>query len=377
MAPLRQDTWMAGVFFIAGLVLLAAGVFIPRATPPSLLIGPLAISFVGIALRRRAPILTLVLGFIALLGDMLLGPSLGTVLIFTDNIYAAALYGPAPLSRALLRITPVVTLVIGAAAGYVAQDWRAIAIVGVQAALVGIGPVITAVIVRQHRDQAEAERTRAEQIARLAELDRQTAITAERTRMARELHDLVANHFSAIAIQSAGVLSRSDLEPRAVQAILESIRENSVQGMAEMRAMIGLLRAELPDQDEPTRRRLADAGDLIERSGLRATLTVTGSARDLPAAVDLAAYRILQESLTNALKHGTAPADVTLDYGPNMVILTVDNPVGDHHPILPGAGAGLVGMRERATLIGGTFEAGPHQNGWRVRAELPLPEETP
>ncbi|GAA0402436.1 hypothetical protein Acor_67780 [Acrocarpospora corrugata] len=267
------------------------------------------------------------------------------------------------------------TLVIGAAAGYVVGDWRAILPVGVQAALVGIIPVITAVIVRQHRDQAEAERARAEQIARLAELDRRTAITAERTRMARELHDLVTNHFSAIAIQSAGVLSRSDLEPQAVQAIVESIRENSVQGMAEMRTMIGLLRAETTDEDEPTRRRLADAGDLVERSGLQATLAISGSPYDLPAAVDLAAYRILQESLTNALKHGTTAAAIAVDYLANAVRVTIDNPVGDQPPALPGAGAGLVGMRERVALVGGTFEAGPYRHGWRVRAELPIQGE--
>ncbi|GIH24899.1 two-component sensor histidine kinase [Acrocarpospora phusangensis] len=377
MASAKQDIWIAGGLFVGGLVLLAAGVYIPRATSPNLLIVPLAISCAGIVFRRRAPILTLILGLIALTGDLLLGPTLGTVLIFTDNIYAAALYGPARLSRALLRITPVVTLFVGAIAGYVAGDWRASAIIGVQAALIGPTPVITAVIVRQHRDQAEAERTRAEQIARLAELDRRTAITVERTRMARELHDLVANHFSAIAIQSAGVLARPDLEPRTVRAILESIRENSVQGMAEMRTMIGLLRAEAQDEDVPTRRRLADAGELVERSGLPATLTVNGSPRELPAAVDLAAYRILQESLTNALKHGTAPADVTIDYGTNAIKLTIDNPLGDQRQSLPGAGAGLVGMRERATLVGGTFEAGAHQNGWRVHAELPIQEETP
>ncbi|WP_308169510.1 sensor histidine kinase [Acrocarpospora catenulata] len=375
MAFVRQDIGVAVALFAGGLVLLAAGVVMPGGAPPSLLAVPLAIACTGVALRRRAPVLVLVLGVIALVGDIALGPSLGTILIFTDNIYAAVLYGPARLSRALLRVTSVLTLVIAAVAGYVAHDWRASAIIGVQAALVGPLAVVTGIIVRQHRDQAEAERTRAEQIARLAELDRRIAITEERTRMARELHDLVANHFSAIAIQSAGVLSRPDLEPQAVQAVLESIRENSVQGMAEMRTMIGLLRADPADDGEPTRRRLADAPELVERSGLPATLTITGETRELPAAVDLAGYRILQESLTNALKHGRTPAGVTIDYHPAGVTLTVDNQVGEHEYRLPGAGAGLVGMRERAELIGGSFEAGPHQGGWRTRAQLPAREE--
>lgn len=239
-------------------------------------------------------------------------------------------------------------------------------------------PVTTAMVLRQQRDQAIAERARAEQVAHLAELDRSAAIVAERTRMARELHDMIANHFSAIAIQSTAVLSRKDLDAAAVQQIMASIRENSVQGMAEMRTMIGLLRQEGEDGDA-TRPRLADAGGLVERArqaGMEMVMTIEGTPYDVPVSVDLAGYRIVQEALTNAMKHGDDRAELTITYAPGQVSVVVDNPLNGAGTQLPGAGAGLVGMRERATLVGGAFEAGPYEEkGWRVRATLPTGNE--
>jgi signal transduction histidine kinase len=232
-------------------------------------------------------------------------------------------------------------------------------------------------VLRQHRDQVVAERARAEQLARLAEFDRQAAITAERTRMARELHDMIANHFSAIAIQSTAALSRKDLDQGTVRKIMQSVRENSVKGLSEMRSMIGLLRQE-GDETDATRPRLVDAETLIERareSGLATEFRVEGEPRQLPPPVDLAGYRILQEALTNALKHGASPVTVRVAYEADRVSVTVDNAIVGREAGLPGAGAGLVGMRERAGLVGGTFEAGPAGHGWRVAVTLPAAEE--
>ncbi|MEV6980052.1 histidine kinase [Sphaerisporangium sp. NPDC051017] len=384
MNPVRQDALMAGVVFAGGLALLASDAYIHRGRPAALLVIPLAVVCLGVVLRRRRPVVTLALGVAAIVGDLALGPSLGTILIFTDNLYAASLYGPRRLATWLLGITSVLAVVVGAIAGFVARNWAALAIGGVQAGLVLTTPVVTALIIRQHRDQVIAERARAEQVARLAELDRQAAVTTERARMARELHDIIANHFSAVAIQSAAVISRQDLDAASVRKVLESIRENSVRGMAEMRTMIGLLRAEAEDEEpEATRHRLKDAPDLVARSrraGMDIDLAVSGTPRDLPPAIELAGYRILQESLTNALKHGAGRADVTVRYTSDEVVLTVENPCGADSAGLPGSGAGLVGMAERAALVGGTFTAGPrerepgHSPGtariWRVVATL-------
>ncbi len=381
MDPGRQDALMAVGALAAGLVLLAGGAYIHRGQPAPLLVIPLAVTCLGVLVRRRAPVAALVLGVIAIAGDICLGPSLGTVLIFTDNIYAAALYGPRRLATWLLAVTSVLAVVIGAIAGFVARNWAALAVGGIQAGLVLVTPTMTAMTLRQHRDQAIAERARADQLARLAELDRQAAVTSERTRMARELHDMIANHFSAVAIQSAAVIAREDLDARAVRTVLESIRENSVRGMAEMRTMIGLLRAE-GDDAGPTGQRLKDATDLVERSrrtGMAIELAVTGTPRDLPASIELAGYRILQESLTNALKHGTGRVSVTIDYGPDEVTLIIVNPPADRPAGIPGSGAGLVGMAERAALVEGSFTAGQASltrtgmgGEWRVAAALPV-----
>lgn len=374
----RDDALWAAVCFVGGLILIAASAYVHRDTPAYLLAGPLLVACLGVVVRRRAPLAALALGVVAIVGDSLVGPSMGTILVFTDNIYAAVLYGPRRLGKWMLGITSIFAVVGGTAAGFISLDLSVLALAIVQLGLVGITPVITGVIVRQHRDQAESERAGAEQVARLAELDQRAAVNAERTRMARELHDMIANHFSAIAIQSTAVLSRKDLSAQTVREVLESIRENSVQGMAEMRTMIELLRQD-GEETEATRRRVAEADELAKRAreaGLDVRLRVDGDARQLPASVDLAGYRIVQESLTNALKHGGKVADVVIGYRPGLVTLTVDNPVDGVGQGLSGAGAGIIGMRERTALVGGAFEAGPHDDGWRVRAELPT-WETP
>ncbi|MCG5220292.1 histidine kinase [Streptosporangium sp. KLBMP 9127] len=377
MGGMRRSLMFAGATFVAGLVLLAVGVYTERDTPPWLLVFPLLVGCVGVALRRRAPMATLALGVVAVSGDLALGPSVATIVIFTDNLYAATLYGPRRYINWILGFAAVMAVGAGTAALYVTHDWRTVALMGVQVGVVVTTPVLTAVLVRQHRDQARAERARAEQVARLVELDRQAAVNAERTRMARELHDMIANHFSAIAIQSTAVLSRKDLSPQAVSKVLESIRENSVQGMSEMRSMIELLREE-GEEAEAIRRRLADSAELVERStqsGVATELDVSGSARDLPPSVDLAGYRIVQEALTNVLKHGDKRASVVISYELEHVTVTVENAVNGRTNELPGAGAGLIGMRERTALVGGEFEAGPYEGGWRVRATLPTKEQ--
>lgn len=353
---------MAVAAFAVGVILLVAGAREVRpGVPMGLFLLPLAVTCVGVAIRRRRPVTAFVLGVVALAADATIGPSLGTVVVFTDNIYAACLYGPRKLLTVLLRVGPIWALAMGLAAGLQTHDWGWGTVMAFQGGLIIVMPVTTAAIIRNHRDHAR-------QAALMAELDRKAAISAERTRMARELHDLVANHFSAIAIQSSAVLSRSDLDAKSVREIVESIRENSVQGMAEMRGMIGLLRAE--GESEALRPTLSAVDDLVKRSGMTTTVDISGTPRDLPPAVDLAAYRIVQESLTNALKHGAAPVSIAIDYRPDALALTIANPVTDRQRDLPGARAGLIGMRERAALVGGTFEAGPCERGWRVSATL-------
>ncbi|MFY1617007.1 sensor histidine kinase [Micromonospora sp. WMMD736] len=379
-----RDLTLAGASLVGGLVLYGLGMqpqIIPHPdVPPALFLVPLLAVCGAVGLRRVAPRASLAVGTGALVVDTALGNSLGTVVVYTQVLYDACVYGPPRLWRWLLGIT-VTLSVIGAVAGVLGfGQWRGAA-VGVPVVLAGLLPVLTGISVRQYRDQAAAERTRAEQTARLVELDRRQAVSAERARMARELHDVVANHLSAVAIHATAVLSVPGLERGQVESALRVIRESSVQGLAEMRQMIEVLRE--PDGGghsgpgtvpEAVAARLAEADGLIERvraAGLAVRFRTDGTPGPLPVGVDLAAYRIVQESLTNALKHGTGEADLTIAYRPAEVVLTVENPVRPDGAGLTGAGAGLIGMRERAALLAGRFTAGPQDGRWQVRAALP------
>lgn len=339
-------------------------------------------------LRRTAPMAALAVAVPALALDVSSASLLATDLMFTDLVYAAVLYGRPAAAR---RIPPYSVLLTVLATGVTAACWHSSRVldVGIALALVTVCPAWTGMAIRNHRDEAEAARLRAEQTALLAERDRREAVIRERARMARELHDLVAGHLSAIAIHSTAAQTLDD--PAATRDALGVIRENSVQGLAEMRRLIGLLRTGKPGDDEapaatPT---LDGLGALLARartngaaSGLSFALDAPPATPPVAAPVELAAYRIVQESLTNALKHA-APGEVLVrlaqDAGTALTV-TVRSPYdGRPGPRAPGSGAGLTGMRERIALLGGEFEAGPHSGPagtvWLVRAALPAPEE--
>ncbi|MEH1029978.1 sensor histidine kinase [Micromonospora profundi] len=383
-----RDLMLAGASLAGGLILYGLG-WQPQVrphpdVPQVLFLPPLLAVCVAVGLRRVAPRASLAVGTGALVVDTALGSSLGTILIYTQVLYDACVYGPPRLWRWLLRVTVGLSL-LGAVVGVVGfGQWRGVA-VGVPVVLAGLLPVLTGISVRQYRDQAAAERARAEQTARLVELDRRQAVSAERARMARELHDVVANHLSAVAIHATAALSVPGLDRAQVESALRVIRESSVQGLAEMRQMIDVLREPEPSGGQPSAggdpalpdavtARLAEADGLVDRiraAGLAVRVRTDGTPGPLPVGVDLAAYRIVQESLTNALKHGTGEAELTIAYRPAEVVLTVENPVRPGGTDLEGAGAGLIGMRERATLLAGQFAAGPHDGHWQVRAALP------
>ncbi|MGY0491747.1 sensor histidine kinase [Streptomyces sp. WG-D5] len=378
--PHRDDVLIAAVGLLSGLVLwgIGLGMNTGRLFDGAWLLVPLVVMAALELLRRTRPRFALLAGTGALVLDQCTQGSLATLLMFTDLVYAAALYGTPGTARRLPVITGLLTAVttLGLLAWW--QEPEAV-LVGVAAGVVSFGPAATGVLMRGHRDKAAAERLRAEQTALLAEMDRAQAVTAERARMARELHDMVANHLSAIAIHSTAALSLDD--PDTTRTALRTIRENSVDGLAEMRRLIGILRDAGEGTEPAAAPTLAGLAALVEQSranGLDVELAVSGAVTGLPAPIDLAAYRIVQESLTNALKHaGPGRVTVAVDRTDGCVEVRIDSPRGERGdgPRAPGSGAGLVGMRERAALLGGTFEAGPGAPDgtvWRVRARLPL-----
>ncbi|WP_235017978.1 sensor histidine kinase [Thermomonospora echinospora] len=377
----RQDALLAVAALAGGLLLLSAhGYSAWEPDDPWPGTGWRVLPLLGVCaamlFRRTSPMAGLAVATPAMVADIVMSPSLGTMLVYTDALYASSLYGPRRMAERLLAVTVAVTVLLAGGVGLWASAWEATVIIGGVAGMTWVGPVLTAMVVREHRNRAELERQRAEQLARLAELDRRNAVADERARMARELHDVVANHLSAVALHSSAVLRLPDLDREGVRQAMSVIRENSVQGLAEMRRMIGLLREERDGTgDPPAAPRLADLERLAERAArpdLSVGVKVTGTARELPAAVELAAYRIVQESLTNVLKHaGPGRAEVLVEHRPDRLCVTVESPLGAERTELPGAGSGLIGMRERASILRGTFTAGPEDGCWRVRAELP------
>jgi len=205
------------------------------------------------------------------------------------------------------------------------------------------------------------------------------AVTAERARIARELHDIVAHHLSVVVLQAAGARASG----QASDGTLEKIEHSGRQALTEMRRLLGMLH----EQDEepaltpqPGLSELPTLAESVRAAGLPVHLVVDGGGVTLPAAVDVSAYRIVQEALTNVLKHaGSAHADVSIGYVEDAVTIEVtdDGPgVQAADPVWAEAaqgGRGLTGMRERVALFGGELRAGPKPDGgFTVRARLPI-----
>lgn len=386
--PHPQDVHIALAGLLGGLLFWGIGLHSRPAAEPIVLwdgtwpvLLPLAVTASCELLRRSRPRTALLIGVAMLTLDTVTRGSLVTVVLFTDLVYAAVLYGPPATARRVLWISGLLTVLGGIVPFAVWQDPQGL-LIGVLVGIVAFAPASTGWIVRDHRDAAESARLRAEQTALLAEMDRVQAVGAERARMARELHDMVANHLSAIAIHSTAALSLDD--PGTSRDALGVIRENSVEGLAEMRRLIGILRERAGDLEPAAAPTLEGLGSLVEgarTNGLDVILDTDHG--PLPAPVELAAYRIVQESLTNALKHACpGRVTVTLARRDGSLAVAVTSPYGSlDGPRAPGSGAGLIGMRERATLLHGTFEAGPEDSPdgriWAVRAALPLVEGDP
>jgi len=209
------------------------------------------------------------------------------------------------------------------------------------------------------------------------------AVLEERERIARELHDAVTHHVSVIVIQAGGALRALDRRPDESRSALEAIDTTARQALTDMRRMLGILgEADGTGESAEPMPGLDRLGDLIEQvrsAGLAVELSVQGERRHLDPGLELSAYRIIQEGLTNSLKHaGGGRARVTIRYGADALELSIDDERGEapSEPMEPAhVGRGLVGMRERVAMFRGTFEAQPTPAGFRVTAALPLGED--
>jgi signal transduction histidine kinase len=233
---------------------------------------------------------------------------------------------------------------------------------------------LTGVVVRARR-QAASLAARNSALERRAE----EAAAAERVRIARELHDIVAHHLSVMVLQAAGArASGNDAGPA-----LEKIERSGRQALAETRRLLGVLRDSQEDDGlvpQPGISDLAALADSVRTAGVPVSLAIHDDLEELPAAISVSAYRIVQEALTNVLKHaGPARADVTIGCTDGAVTIEVtDDGAGSPAGGLRTGGQGLAGMHERVAVFGGELLVGPRPGGgFAVRARLPLGERFP
>jgi signal transduction histidine kinase len=338
-----------------------------------------------IAIRRRNPMRILVVTGLAITAYSLLG-YLGTNGVGDSNgAYGVvvAFYTVAanePRRRAIVAAAVTATCVLISFAAYAAFDsisgWTANLSVtylsfGV-AWLVGDNLRVRRAYTRHLEDRAaELEREREEKAAQ--------AVTEERARIARELHDVVAHYVSVMVVQSAGARRVVDKDPVAAKGALEAVEAAGRTALAEMRRMLEILRTDDPGMGpQPGLGEIDRLIGHVRDAGLPVEYSVEGSACCLPAGMDLAAYRIVQEALTNTVKHGgRATARVTVRYGADTLeIEVIDDGRGAAAPLASGAeggGHGLIGMKERVGLFGGELHAGPVlTGGYRVFACMPI-----
>jgi signal transduction histidine kinase len=327
-----------------------------------------AVACLALGFRRRWPVAVLGVSVAAATVYTLLGYENGAVLVApmaalyavasVSGVRRAAAYGLGTL--AVLGLASMAVNPLGPLGG-------GVVILPFMTAVV----VVAGIAVANRRAYVDSLRARVEQDAR-------RRIDEERLRIARELHDVVAHTMATINVQAGAAVHVLPTRPEAAAEALQAIKAASKEGLRELRAILNVLRqADDADPTQPTPG-TAQLETLVagaRRAGLETTLSVTGTPAPLPAAVDLAAYRIVQESLTNAIRHaGPAQASVWLSYGDDELRIDVaDTGRGKPAGVSEGAGHGLVGMRERAAAVGGSVQTGPSPGGgFRVAARLPL-----
>ena len=385
----RDRLRAAGPWVLDGLLALAAAAFgvsllasalpfdpgSPRAWAAYLLV---LAHTLPLAVRRRWPLAVLVWALATGAAFALLGPNLVVLTVaLLIYVYTVAARCPRRVSLTGLAATEatlvLVWLVRPRAIGTDASTLIADCLILAAAWWLGDGT-------RRRQEAVAAAQQRAAELEQAREELARRAVTEERLRIARELHDVVAHSMSIIAVQSGVGVHVLDSQPEEARKALAAVEATSRQALVEMRRLLGVLRQEAEPQGS-----LAPAPGLAEvealaaevaRAGVRVEVRIEGTPAELPAGLDLSAYRIVQEALTNVVRHaGPATARVAIRYRPGRLAVEVvdDGRGGD-----PGdQGHGIPGMRERAALYGGTLEAGPlPDGGFRVAATLPREEST-
>jgi signal transduction histidine kinase len=332
----------------------------------------------ALAWRRRAPLASALVAFGLFPVETAAGVSLHTP-VFPILLVMLVLYGVAVYSeqrRALLGLALPLVALWGALGIQFLRGGEHTAPTDVLfISVLVVAPWLVGRAMRGRLSQAEELARRAERL----ETERVRAVADERARIARELHDVIAHSVSVMVVQAGAAEEVLKHRPESAFEPIRAVQETGRQALVEMSRLVGLLRRdgeEVGLSPQPGINAIDALVKQVSDAGLPVDLRVTGTPRRVPLGVDLSAYRVVQEALTNALKHaGDARADVLLHYGDDVLdVHVLDDGPGDANGFA--GGHGLVGMRERVVVFGGEFEAGPRpEGGFAVRARLPLEEQ--
>ena len=332
----------------------------------------LAIGPVALVARRRYPVSVLAIAFCATLAYWVIGYARGPIFI----AQIVALFAVVTAGK---RLAALLILALG----YVSFLWLPY-LLGREPApslAAALGLAAWLLVLLGSAEFVRARRERAQEAVRMREEEARRRASEERLRIARDLHDVLAHNISLINVQAGVALHLMDERPEQARTALTAIKQASKDALTELRSVLDILRGgdeHAPRAPAPTLARLDDLVSRAAAAGLAVRTEIEGEARALPSGVDGAAFRVVQEALTNVTRHaGPATATVRLSYGERDLTVQVDDDglgsasQGEHSTL--GSGKGIVGMRERVTVLGGDLEAGPRPGGgFRVRARLPL-----
>jgi signal transduction histidine kinase len=364
----------AVIAFVAGAIQLVGTHFAARnqtdhASLDAIAYVLLAAGPVALLARRRFPVAVLLAVF-------------GTTLAYWTSDYPR---GPVFIALIVAFITTVIAghrviAVVVAIVGWAAFTWLPY-LVGndPRPGLAGtLGLLAWLLVLLTIGEVVRMGRARAAETTRTREEEARRRTSEERMRVARELHDVLAHNISLINVQAGVALHLMDEQPQQARTALTAIKQASKDALGELRSVLEVLRRSGEEEPRTPQPGLDELDDLVSRAGaagLEVTVETDGRPRELPAEVDLAAFRIVQEAVTNVARHaGQSRATVRVAYGEHDLTVQVDdNGSGATPDTTSGGGSGIAGMRERTAALGGRLEVGPRQGGgFRVRAQLPM-----
>ncbi|WLW58108.1 sensor histidine kinase [Streptomyces sp. YU58] len=372
---------------LMGSAVLGASLTLPRADPPdqdTTAVVLMGVSCLALLKHRSHPRTAVVVNAVCSVIVIAMGYLLTPLLL--APVMAALYWLATQADRATIRVYGITTMValMLAAAFSDSMDHLSLLLRTIGPLFWLLLPLAAGTMTRLRRAYLQAAQARAEHAERTREEEARLRVTEERMRIARELHDVVAHHL-ALANAQAGTAAHLALtNPQQTKTILTGLTDTTSSALRELKATLGLLRqsddpASSPLEPSPGLARLPELVTACASAGLAVEVTTQGEPRALSPGVDLTAFRIVQEALTNVTKHATAEtARVQMRYGCSELLITIGNDGPSASPgVATGRGFGVMGMRERAHSVGGELRAGPRsQGGFEVTVTLPLPPRT-